>query len=85
MALKTTSRGSSTVGDTVYGLTLFQTMEDMLSESPRCKDMVADLHFPRFFGTPIQCEIAWRFSRSVVKVSLNVQCKNISILSGDQP
>ena len=24
-----------------------QTTEDMLSESPRCNDMVADLHFPR--------------------------------------
>ena len=23
-------------------------------------DMVADLHFPRFFGTAIKCEIAWR-------------------------
>ena len=44
--------------------------------------MVADLHFPRFFGTPIQCEIAWRVPRSVVKVGHNVQCKNISILSG---
>ena len=40
----------------------------MLSESPRCKDMVADLHFPWFFSTPIQCEIARRFPRSVVKV-----------------
>ena len=40
----------------------------MLSESPRCNDMVADLHFPRFFGTAIQCEIARRFPRSVVKV-----------------
>ena len=45
-----------------------------------CNDMVADLHFPWFFGTPIQCEIARRFPRSVVKVGLNVQCKNISIL-----
>ena len=62
-----------------------QTTEDMLSESPRCNDMVADLHFPRVFGTPIQCEIARRFPRSVVKVRLNVQCKNISILSGVQP
>ena len=35
----------------------------MLSESPRCNDMVADLHFPRFFGTAIQCEIARRFSQ----------------------
>ena len=26
-----------------------QTTEDMLSESPRYNDMVADLHFPRFF------------------------------------
>ena len=62
-----------------------QTTGDMLSESPRCNDMVADLHFPRFFGTPIQCEIAQRFLRSVVKVGPNVQCKNISILSGVQP
>ena len=62
-----------------------QTTEDMLSESPRCNDMVADLHFPRFFGTPIQCEIPRHFPRSVVKVGLNVQCKNISILSGVQP
>ena len=47
----------------------------MLSESPRCKDMVADLHFPQFFGTLIQCEIlvAWRFPRCVVKVGLNVK------------
>ena len=57
-------------------------MQDMLSESPRCNDMVTDLHFPRFFGTAIQCEIAERFPRSVVKVRLNVQCKNISILNG---
>ena len=60
-------------------------MQDILSESPRCNDMVTDLHFPRFFGTTIQCEIARRFPRSVVKVGLNVQCKNISILSGVQP
>ena len=40
-----------------------QTTEDMLSESPRCKDMEADLHFPRFFGTAI----VRRFPRSVVK------------------
>ena len=63
---------------------VLQTTEGMLSESPRCNDMVADLHIPRFFGTPIQCEIARRFPRSVVKVGLNVQCKNISILSGVQ-
>ena len=62
-----------------------QTTEDMLSEPPRCNDMVADLHFPRFFGTPIQCEIARRFPINVVKVGLNVQSKNISILSGVQP
>ena len=54
----------------------------MLSESLRCNDKVADLHFPRFFETPIQCEIARRFPKSVVKVGLNVQCKNISVLSG---
>ena len=47
--------------------------------------MVADLHFPQFFGTAIKCEIARHFPRSVVKVGLNVQCKNISILSGVQP
>ena len=58
---------------------------EALSESPWCNDMVADLHFPRFFGTPIKCEIARRFPRSVVKVGLHVQCKNISILSGVQP
>ena len=52
-------------------------MQDMLSESPRCNDMAADLHFPRFFGTAIQCEIARHFPRSVVKVGLQVQCKNI--------
>ena len=46
---------------------------EALSESPRCNDMVADLHFPRFFGTAMprghakKCEIA-RFPRSVVKV-----------------
>ena len=57
----------------------------MLSESLRCNDMVADFHFPWFFGPPIQCEIAQRFPRRVVKVGLNVQCKNISILSGVQP
>ena len=62
-----------------------QTTEDMLSESPRCNDMVADLHFPVVFGTPIQCEISRRFPRSVEKVGLNVRCKNISILSGVQP
>ena len=60
-----------------------QTSEDMLSKSPRCNDMVTDLHFQRFFGTPIQGEIARL--RSVVKVGPNVQCKNISILSGVQP
>ena len=58
---------------------------EALSESPRCNDMVADLHFPRFFGTAIKCEIARRFPRSVVKVGLHVQCKNISISSGIQP
>ena len=58
---------------------------EALSESPRCNDMVADLHFPRFFGTAIKCEIAQRFPRSVVKVGLHVQCKNISISSGVQP
>ena len=58
---------------------------EALSESPRCNDMVADLHFRRFFGTAIKCEIARRFPRSVVKVGLHVQCKNISILSGVQP
>ena len=63
----------------------YQMMQDMLSDSPRCNDMVADLHFPQFFGTAIQCEIARRFLRSVVKVGLNVQCKNISILSGVEP
>ena len=56
-----------------------------LSESLRCNDMVADLHFPRFFSTANKCEIARRFPRSVVKVGLHVQCKNISILSGVQP
>ena len=58
---------------------------EALSESPRCNDMVADLHFPRFFGMAIKCEIARRSPRSVVKVGLHVQCKNISILSGVQP
>ena len=58
---------------------------EALSESPRCNDMVADLHFPRFFGTAIKCEIARRFPRIVVKVGLHVQCKNISISSGVQP
>ena len=58
---------------------------EALSESPLCNDMVADLHFPRFFGTAIKCEIARRFPRSVVKVGLHVQCKNISISSGVQP
>ena len=38
-----------------------------------------------FFGTPIQCEIPRYFPRNVVKVGLNVQCKNISTLSGVQP
>ena len=58
---------------------------EALSESPRCNDMVADLHFRRFFGTAIKCEIARCFPRSVVKVGLHVQCKNISISSGVQP
>ena len=62
-----------------------QTMQDMLSESPWCNHMVADLHFPWFFGTAIQCEIARCFPRSAVKVGLNVQRKNISISSGVQP
>ena len=48
-----------------------QTMQDILSESPRCNDMVADLLFPRFFGTAIQYEIARHFPRNVVKVGLN--------------
>ena len=59
--------------------------KDMLSESPRCNETVADLHFRQFFGTPIQCEIVQHFPRSVVKVGLNVQCKNINILSEVQP
>ena len=56
---------------------------EALSESSRCNDMVADLHFPRCTG--IICEIARRFPRSVVKVGPHVQCKNISISSGVQP
>ena len=36
----------------------------MLSESPRCNDMVADLHFPRFFGTAIQCSFSEKRSES---------------------
>ena len=48
---------------------------EALSESPRCNDMVADLRFPRFFGTAIKSEIARRFPRRVVKVGLHVQCK----------
>ena len=67
--------GRFSLGDFVLG------GAEALSESPRCNDMVADLHFPRFFGTAIKCEIARRFPRSVVKVDLHVQCKNISILS----
>ena len=58
---------------------------EAISESLRCNDTVADLHFPRFFGTAIKCEIARRFPRSVVKIGLHVQCRNISILSGVQP
>ena len=65
--------------------TIAQGEPEALSESPRCNDMVADLHFPRFFGTAIKCEIARRFPRSVVKVGLHVQCKNISISSAVQP
>ena len=57
---------------------------EALSESSRCNDIVADIHFLRFFGMAIKCEIAWRFPRSVVKVGLHVQCKNISISSGVQ-
>ena len=57
---------------------------EALSESPRCNDMVADFFF-FFFYTAIKCEITRRFPRSVVKVGLHVQCKNISILSGVQP
>ena len=52
-----------------------QTMQDMLSGSPWYIDMVADLHFPRFFRTAIQCEIARRFPRSVGKVVLNFNAK----------
>ena len=70
------AEGSIFFGDPVQG------GPEALSESPRCNDMVADLHFPRFFGMAIKCEIARRFPRSVVKVGLHVQCKNISILSG---
>ena len=54
---------------------LNQTMQDKPSESPRCNDMVADSHFPRFFDKAIQCEIARRFPRSVVKVGLNFNSK----------
>ena len=39
-----------------------QTTEDMLSESPRCNDMVADWHFPPFFGTHIQMWNSTAFS-----------------------
>ena len=73
------------VNITDFCFLIYQTTEDMLSKSPRCNDMVADSHFPLFFSTPIQCEIARRFPRGVVKVGLNVQCKNISILSWVQP
>ena len=50
-------------------------MQDKLSESPRCNDMVADLHFSRFFGTAIQCDIARRFPRSVKKLGINFNAK----------
>ena len=49
-------------------------MQIKLSESLRCNDMVAASHFPRFFGTAIQYEIA-RFPRSVVKIGLNMKWK----------
>ena len=52
-----------------------QTMQDKLSESPQCNDMVANLHFPWFFDTTIQCEIARHFPGSVVKVGLNFKAK----------
>ena len=52
-----------------------QTMQVKLSDLPRCNGMVADSHLPRFFGTVIQCETAHRFSRSVVKVGLNLNAK----------
>ena len=52
-----------------------QTIQVKLSEWPGCNDMVADLHFPQFYGTAIQCEIARRFQRSVVKVGLNFKAK----------
>ena len=52
-----------------------RTMQDKLSESPRCNNMVANLHFPRFFSIATQCEIAWHFLRSVVKVGLNFNAK----------
>ena len=62
-----------------------QTMQDKLSESPRCNDMVADLHFLWFFGTAIQCEIAWHFFEKRSESRSHFQCKNISILTGVQP
>ena len=55
--------------------TCAQMMQAKLSESPRCNDMVADSHFPRFFRTAVQCEIARRFPRSVVKVGLQFNPK----------
>ena len=68
-----------------FGISNISWGAEALSESLWCNDMVADLHFRRFFGTAIKCEIARRFPRSAVKVGLHVQCKNISILSGVQP
>ena len=55
---------------------------EALSESLRCNDMVADLHF---FGTAIKCEIARRFPSSGSRSTRSMQKIYISILSGVQP
>ena len=60
--------------NTIYHICCVAGGPEALSESwwighDMVADMVADLHFPRFFGTAIKCEIARRFPRSVVKVN----------------
>ena len=39
--------------DTLTVFVIFQGGPEALSESPRCNDMVADLHFPRFSARPL--------------------------------
>ena len=61
-----------------------QTMQDKLSESPRCNDMVANLHFPIFWHSHSMWN-STAFSEKRSESRSQLQCKNISILSVVQP